>query len=100
MAVGFSLLGGAGLSAPDRVLQRQVRYVIDFYFHEDRAGTPGAFSIDARPALDSPGALLDRTKMAIYLKFAEYGLPCPVTGHSGSLSPSATGSGQQQAKSS
>jgi len=64
---------------------QEVRYVIDFYFHEDKAGTPEAFSVDARPALDSPGALLDRTKMWIYLKSAEYGLPCPVSGHPGAL---------------
>ena len=35
-----------------------------------------------RPALDSPSAALDRVKMSIYTKFAEWGLPCPVTGHS------------------
>ena len=44
---------------------RQVRYVIDFYFDEQRAGSPEAFTVDARPALDSPGALLDRAKMGV-----------------------------------
>ena len=39
-----------------------------------------AFEIVARPALDSPEALLDRVKMNIYTKFHEWGLPCPVTG--------------------
>lgn len=33
-----------------------------------------------RPALDSVEAGLDRVKMAIYTRFAEWGLPCPVTG--------------------
>lgn len=60
---------------------REVRYVIDFYFDESRAGTSQAFDLRVRPALDSPGAALDRVKMFIYEKCAEYGLPCPVTGH-------------------
>uniref|UniRef100_A0A061RAZ0 Holocytochrome c-type synthase n=1 Tax=Tetraselmis sp. GSL018 TaxID=582737 RepID=A0A061RAZ0_9CHLO len=62
----------------------EVRYVIDFYFREEKAGTPEAFAIDARPAVDSLEAAVDRVKMAIYTKFAEYGWPCPVTGHSAS----------------
>ena len=40
-----------------------------------------AFELVVRPALDSPGAALDRLKMTIYTTFAELGLPCPVTGH-------------------
>ena len=44
-----------------------------------------AFEIVARPALDSFGSALDRVKMNIYLKFAEWGLPCPITGHTGSM---------------
>jgi cytochrome c heme-lyase len=44
-----------------------------------------------RPALDSPGAALDRLKMQIYTAFAAYGLPCPVSGESSSL---ARGSGE------
>ena len=59
---------------------REVRYVIDFYFDEARAGTPEAFDLRVRPALDSPGAALDRLKMLVYEKCAEHGLPCPVTG--------------------
>lgn len=59
---------------------REVRYVIDFYFDEEKAGTPDAFEVTVRPALDSPGAALDRVKMNIYTKFAEWGLPCPITG--------------------
>nr|DBA44781.1 TPA_exp: holocytochrome c synthase [Mesostigma viride] len=59
----------------------EVRYVIDFYYKEGGDGGPGTFQIDARPALDSPEAFLDRTKMYIYTTFAKYGLPCPITGH-------------------
>ena len=57
-----------------------------------RPGSPEAFDIRVRPALDSPGAALDRAKMWIYQHFAEYGLPCPVTGH-----PSTMGGAAQQA---
>ena len=59
---------------------KEVRYVIDFYFDEEKAGDPSAFELRVRPALDSPEAALDRVKMVIYTKFAEWGLPCPVTG--------------------
>ncbi len=58
-----------------------VRYVIDFYFDESKAGSMDAFTVDARPALDGPTAALDRVKMVIYTKFAQWGLPCPITGH-------------------
>jgi cytochrome c heme-lyase len=58
----------------------EVRYVIDFYFYDDKAGTAEAFEVVTRPALDSPTAALDRVKMGVYRKFAEWGLPCPVTG--------------------
>lgn len=65
---------------------REVRYVIDFYHHEARSGTPeGPFEIVARPALDSAGALIDRARMAVYVGFARLGLPCPVTGGAGDL---------------
>ncbi|CAD7701714.1 unnamed protein product [Ostreobium quekettii] len=74
---------------------KEVRYVIDFYFADEKAGTPEAFVLDVRPALDSFGAALDRIKMTIYSTFAAYGLPCPVTGHkradaepAGALEPS------------
>lgn len=63
----------------------QVRYVIDFYFYDEKAGTPGAFEIVARPAVDSFESALDRVKMGIYVKFAEWGLPCPITGHSSTI---------------
>jgi cytochrome c heme-lyase len=44
---------------------RQVRYVIDFYFDEAHAGSPDAFAVDARPALDSLGSVADRAKMGV-----------------------------------
>ena len=44
-----------------------------------------------RPALDSPGAALDRVKMWIYENFAQYGLPCPVTGHPSTLAQQRSG---------
>lgn len=40
-----------------------------------------AFTIRARPAVDSAEAVLDRVKMKIYTTCAKYGLPCPITGH-------------------
>lgn len=42
-----------------------------------------AFQLRVRPALDDVESALDRTKMLIYKKFAEYGLPCPITGSDG-----------------
>jgi cytochrome c heme-lyase len=44
---------------------KEVRYVIDFYFDESRAGSPDAFTVDARPALDDLGSLRDRAKMGV-----------------------------------
>ena len=44
---------------------KEVRYVIDFYFDERRAGSPDAFTVDARPALDDFGSLRDRAKMGV-----------------------------------
>ena len=44
---------------------KQVRYIIDFYFDETRAGSPDAFVVDARPALDDLGSLRDRAKMGV-----------------------------------
>ena len=41
----------------------QVRYVIDFYNAAPLPDMPVAMHLDARPALDSPGALLDRLRM-------------------------------------
>ena len=51
------------------------------YFDEAAAGTPRAFDLRVRPALDSPSAALDRVKMFVYEQCARRGLPCPVTGH-------------------
>ena len=70
-----TLRGWLGYAAPfdrhDWVVDRcgkEVRYIIDFYEggrEEEGAGAPraAAIHIDARPALDSPGALLDRLRM-------------------------------------
>lgn len=44
---------------------REVRYVIDFYFDESKAGTPEAFHVDARPALDSVASVIERAKMGV-----------------------------------
>lgn len=55
-----------------------------------------AFTIRARPALDSLEALLDRTKMRIYRACARYGLPCPITGSPSSFGPAEQ---EQQAQS-
>jgi cytochrome c heme-lyase len=44
---------------------KQVRYVIDYYSgREDEPGVP-VFHADIRPALDSPGALVDRVRMGM-----------------------------------
>jgi len=69
----------------------EVRYVIDFYYDDDAAGTPAAFGLRVRPALDGPGAALDRVKMAVYTTFAAWGLPCPVTGAPGRIGGAASG---------
>lgn len=74
----------------------EVRYVIDFYFDEDKAGSHDAFEIVVRPALDSPIAALDRAKMQIYKMFSAYGLPCPITGHkSGALEKQSSSHSQE-----
>ena len=39
-----------------------VRYVVDFYSGKKEEGKPVAVHIDARPALDSVGALVDRLR--------------------------------------
>jgi len=57
----------------------EVRYVIDFYHNEAAAGMD-AFELDVRPALDSWTAVMDRTKMGIYLASKHMGVPCPITG--------------------
>ena len=72
----------------------QVRYVIDFYFDDAAAGTPAAFSLRVRPALDGPSALYDRVKMGVYRAAAAAGAPCPVTGErGGGLAAAACGRG-------
>jgi cytochrome c heme-lyase len=44
-----------------------------------------AFEVVTRPALDTLDSALDRLKMNIYVNFAKWGLPCPVTGVDGAL---------------
>lgn len=77
-----------------------MRYVIDFYFDESKAGSMDAFTVDARPALDGPTAALDRVKMMIYSKFAQWGLPCPITGHRGGEGSRGGGEAENAASSS
>ncbi|KAJ3041282.1 holocytochrome c synthase [Rhizophlyctis rosea] len=43
---------------------KPVRYVIDYYSAPDEAPGVPAFNVDVRPALDSPGAFWDRSRMA------------------------------------
>jgi cytochrome c heme-lyase len=69
---------------------QQVRYVIDYYFHEDKAGTPGQFDLVVRPAADSVGAAADRVKMAIYVGCAMLGVPCPISGNNGEIGREAS----------
>lgn len=43
----------------------EVRYVIDFYFDENKAQSMDAFSVDVRPAMDGVTSLHDRAKMGV-----------------------------------
>ncbi len=63
--------------------------MIDFYFDEEKAGQLEAFEVVARPALDSFTSCLDRLKMNIYVTCAEYGLPCPISGHEPKIAAAA-----------
>lgn len=54
-----------------------------------------AFEIVARPAVDSFGSALDRLKMGVYVQFARWGLPCPITGGSGHIVQQAQEASQQ-----
>lgn len=58
---------------------------------------PQAFEIVTRPALDSVESALDRLKMGIYVNFARWGLPCPITGAPASVGQGALEAQQQQA---
>lgn len=69
---------------------KQVRYVIDYYFHEDKAGTPGQFDLVVRPAADDMTSILDRVKMSIYVGCAMVGIPCPITGNNGEIGAEAS----------
>ena len=75
--------GGKPFDRHDWWIERgdeEVRYVIDYYFKEDKAGTPEQFELVVRPALDSPTSALDRAKMFTYVNCARFGVPCPITG--------------------
>eukprot|EP00215_Chloropicon_roscoffensis_P000179 CAMPEP_0198461712 /NCGR_PEP_ID=MMETSP1456-20131121/393_1 /TAXON_ID=1461544 ORGANISM="Unidentified sp., Strain RCC1871" /NCGR_SAMPLE_ID=MMETSP1456 /ASSEMBLY_ACC=CAM_ASM_001119 /LENGTH=321 /DNA_ID=CAMNT_0044186781 /DNA_START=60 /DNA_END=1028 /DNA_ORIENTATION=- len=73
----------------------EVRYVIDFYFDEEKAGTMEAFEVQARPALDSFTSCLDRVKMNIYVTCAQYGLPCPISGQPGHIGKEGANAGER-----
>jgi cytochrome c heme-lyase len=68
---------------------KQVRYVIDYYFHEDKAGTPGQFDLVVRPAADDLESVMDRVKMSVYVACASVGIPCPITGNNGAIGAEA-----------
>jgi cytochrome c heme-lyase len=68
---------------------KQVRYVIDYYFHEEKAGTPGQFDLVVRPAADDFGSVVDRVKMSVYVGCAMVGIPCPITGNNGLIGAEA-----------
>lgn len=51
--------------------------------------------MDVRPALDSFEAVNDRMKMNIYLTFAKYGVPCPISGHPSTFSAQHSSVDQQ-----
>jgi len=42
-----------------------VRYILDFYRGQAQGAVPLAYHIDARPALDSVQAAMDRVKMSL-----------------------------------
>ena len=64
---------------------KQVRYVIDYYFDETRAGRPGQFDLVVRPAADSLESVVDRVKMAVYVGCAMVGVPCPISGNNAEI---------------
>ena len=62
-----------------------MRYVIDYYFNEDKAGTAGQFDLVVRPAADDASSVLDRVKMTVYAGCATVGIPCPISGNNGAI---------------
>ena len=75
--------GGKPFDRHDWWIERgaeEVRYVVDYYFREDKAGTPEQFELIVRPALDSATSAIDRVKMFTYVTCARFGVPCPITG--------------------
>ena len=55
-----------------------------------------AFTLRVRPALDTMGSVVDRTRMSIYKMYARLGLPCPVTGSHGVVGSAALAHEQHQ----
>ena len=79
----YALSGGKPFDRHDWWIERgnkEVRYVVDYYFREDKAGTSEQFELVVRPALDSATSALDRVKMFTYVNCARFGVPCPITG--------------------
>lgn len=75
--------GGKPFDRHDWWIERgdeEIRYVIDYYFKEDKAGTSEQFELVVRPALDSVEGAVDRAKMFTYVNCARFGVPCPITG--------------------
>ncbi|KNC83833.1 hypothetical protein, variant [Sphaeroforma arctica JP610] len=55
----------------------EVRYVIDFYAHDPGNGMPPTTLIDARPAIDSFGSLVDRFRMRALVLRRKWGFDSP-----------------------
>ena len=75
--------GGKPFDRHDWWIERgdeEIRYVIDYYFKEDKAGTSEQFELVVRPAFDSVEGAVDRAKMFTYVNCARFGVPCPITG--------------------
>jgi cytochrome c heme-lyase len=86
--------GGKPFDRHDWWIERgdeEIRYVVDYYFKEDKAGTPEQFEFVVRPALDSFESALDRAKMFTYVNCARFGVPCPITGSASVIGEQAAG---------
>ena len=86
--------GGKPFDRHDWWIERgdeEIRYVVDYYFKEDKAGTPEQFELVVRPALDSFESALDRAKMFTYVNCARFGVPCPITGSASVIGEQAAG---------
>lgn len=91
--------GGKPFDRHDWWIERgdeEIRYVVDYYFKEDKAGTPEQFELVVRPALDSVGSAMDRAKMFTYVNCARFGVPCPITGSSSVIGEKAVAAGEKK----